>query len=269
MAEFRIAVDLSVVIEEAGSIVNERVLPMLSQAVRVVAEQTQTNWIESVRRAKLWSGEKDAYAASIQWRETGPFSALVWSDYKHAEAIEEGRPARDLKEYLNTSHKVRRSATGRRYLIIPFRHNTPGSEGMAKPMPASVYEIAKTLTPSRIIGKGKRISGLEASDIKTRGPLMVAQNRYLWGESLPAGHGLRLRAHHATDIYAGMYRFSTTTPGGKRYSTYLNFRVMAEGQQGWVIPPKAGLHLAENVAKEMAPLAERAFGEAIRRELGA
>jgi len=267
MAEFRISVDLSAVIEEAGNIVNERVFPMLSQAVRAVAEQTTSNWIEAVQRAKLWSGEKDAYSASIKWQETGPFSALVWSDYKHAEEIEKGRPARDLKQYLQTSQKVRQSAAGRRYLIIPFRHNTPGSDGMASPMPESVYKVAKTLAPSRIVGKGKRQSGQFVP--KGGIPLMVPQNRYRWGESLPSGHGRKLRSHHATDRYAGMYRFSTTTPGGKRYSTYLTFRVMAEGQQGWIIPPAAGLHLAEGVVKEMAPLAEKVFSEAIRRELGA
>lgn len=268
MAEFRIAVDLSAVIEEAGNVVNERVLPLLSKAVRDLAEQTASNWAEAVQRAKLWSGERDAYVASIQWKETGPFSALVWSDYKHAEEIEKGRPARDLKEYLNTSHKVRLAGDGKRYLIIPFRHNTPGNGALARAMPKSVYAIAKTLTFSRDIGKRQRVSGLQASDIRTRGPLMVTRTKYLWGESLPDGHGRRLRAHHRTDQYAGMYRFQTTTPGGKTSSEYLTFRVMKEGQQGWIIPPKAGLHLAENVAREMAPLAEKAFNDAIRAELG-
>ena len=268
MAEFQISVDLSAVVVEAGNIVNERVFPLLSQAVRAVAEQTSANWIESVQRAKLWSGERDAYAETIKWKETGPFSALVWSDYKHAEAIETGRPARDLKQYLDTSSKVRRSAEGKRYLIVPFRHNTPGNAAHAKPMPPDVYEIARTLRPSRVTGSTQRISGLLASDPKTRGPLMVNQNLYRWGESLPAGHGEVRRAHHKSDPYAGMYRFQTTTPGGKRYSTYLSFRVMMEGSQGWIIPPQAGLHLAENVATGMRPLAEKAFGEAMKRSPG-
>lgn len=268
MAQFEIAVDLSGVMEAAGNVVNDQVFPLVSQAVRAIAAQTQANWIESVQRAKLWSGERDAYASSVKWKETGPFSALVWSDYKHAEEIEFGRPARDLKKYLDTSPKVRRSANDRRYLIIPFRHNTPGSGAHARPMPPDVYEIARTLAPSRIVGKTKRVSGLIASDIKTRGPLMVDQNLYRWGESLPAGHGELRRAHHKTDPYAGMYRFDTKTPGGQRYSTYLTFRVLAEGQTGWVIPPKPGLHLAKQVAETMLPFAERAFAEAIRRTLG-
>ncbi len=267
MAEYTISVDLSAVAVEAGDIVNEQVFPLLAQAVRAVAQKAQENWVDGIYDAKLWSGEKDAYAASVKWKETGAFTATVWSDYKHASEIESGRPARDLKKYLDTSAKVRRSEKGRRYLIIPFRHGTPGAHAHAKPMPKDVYEIARTLRPSRVTGSGQRISGLLASDIKTRGPLMVAQNLYRWGEHLPEGHGVRLRSHHKTDQYAGMYRFNATTPGGRRYSTYLTFRVMAEGQSGWVIPPKAGLLIAQSVATNLQPLAEKAFGEAMRRSV--
>jgi hypothetical protein len=257
MPDFRIAVDLSAIAEQAGSVVNEQVFPLLAQAVRAVAAKTASNWMESVQRARLWSGERDAYAGSIQWKETGPFSALVWSDYKHAAAIEGGRPARDLKRHLDTSPKVRQSAEGRRYLIIPFRHGTPGAEAHARPMPADVYELARALRPSRITGQTRRVSGLIASDVKTRGPMMVNQNLYRWGESLPAG------------LVAGLYRFNTTTPGGNRYSTYLTFRVMMEGKSGWVIPPQPGLHIAETVARSMFDPARAAFEEAMRRSLAA
>ena len=63
MAEFRIKVDLSDVISAKG-IITAEIFPLLNQAVRMVAEQTSIKWTESVERAKLWRGEKDAYKAT-------------------------------------------------------------------------------------------------------------------------------------------------------------------------------------------------------------
>lgn len=266
MAEFKIHVDLTPLIQQQQVITRE-VMPLLSQAVRAVAQQTAANWQEAVRRAKLWEGEKDAYANSIRFDMTGDFDALVWSDYRHAEAIETGRPARDLKKALDSSHKVRVNKKGQRYLIIPFRHNTPGSTAHAPAMPDHVYQMAKELKPSRVVGQTRRLSGTGALDIATRAPLTVNANVYAWGGRLLAG-SMGPNRKGKTDRFAGMYRFDTTTPGGKRSSSYVTFRVMGEWSSGWIIPPQPGLRLAEKVAAEMRPLAERAFQEAVKRTLG-
>lgn len=267
MAEFKISVDLSGV-ANAGAIVNQQVLPLLNQAVRVVAQQTAINWQEAVQRAKLWSGEKDAYAGSIQMKMTGPFSALVWTDYKNAEEIETGRPPRDLKVMLSTSLKVRTTKKGKRFLFIPFRHNTPGNDALGPAMPTDVYALAKEMAPSSIIGQTQRASGTGAFDMKSRQRLTVPQNMYSWGGSLPAGLAPKLKPAHKTDPYAGMYRFNTSTPGGGQHSSYLTFRTMMEGSPGWIVAAQPGLYLAKKTADEMQPLAEEAFGEAIRRTLG-
>lgn len=286
MAEYRISIDLSAITAAARAAVNEQVFPLLNQAVRAVAQQTQINWMESVQRAKLWSGEKQPYIESITMRMTGPFSAVVSSDYKHAQEIETGRPPRDLKKMLDTSPKARRTKDGRRFLVIPFRHNTPGNEAHAPAMPQHVYDLASQLTPSRIVGQGQRPAGQVTSahpkwgmrplkkqtpflsSTATKATYMVPRNVYSWGKHLPAGLAPKMRQHHKTDIYAGMKRFDTTTPGGQRHSTYMTFRIMMEGQTGWIVPAKPGLYLAQKVAQDMQPLAERAFGEAIKRTLG-
>lgn len=259
MAQFRIAIDLSGVMGAAGDVINAQVLPRLNQAVRAVSGQLQANWQEAVYRAKLWSGEKDAYAKSIQMKMTGDFSALVWTDYKLAEEIENGRPAKDLKQMLNTSMKVRTTKQGKRYLIIPFRHNTPGNNAHAPAMPLPVFQVARELAPSRVTGTGARLSGTGAYDIATRQPSRVPQRRYSWGDKLV---GAKLAGGNKN--HEGMYRFDTTTPGGKRSSAYLTFRVMMEGSSGWVIAPRPGLNIAKQVTDDMQPLAEAAFGEAVK-----
>lgn len=262
MAEFKISVDLSN-IASAGGIIDQQVFPLLSQAVRAVAQQTAINWQEAVQRAKLWSGEKDAYSGSITMKMTGPFSALVSSDYKYAEEIETGRPPRDLKKMLNTSLKVRVSAKGNRYLIIPFQHSTPGNDALAPAMPADVYAMAKDMAPTSITGQTTRLSGTGAFGIQSRQRLTVPQNIYNYGGRLPAGLAPKLKPNHKTDPYAGMHRFATSTGG----SSYLTWRVMSDKSSGWIIPAQPGLYLAKKVADDMSPLAEEAFGEAIKRTL--
>lgn len=263
MAQFRISVDLSQVAFAASQAIDVQVFPLLNQAVRAIASQTAANWQEAVQRAKLWSGEKDAYAGSITWKMTGDFDAVVESDYRLAQEIEEGRPAKDLKRMLDTSMKVRMSAKGKRYLIIPFRHNTPGNEAHARAMPPAIAAAAATLAPSSIVGQGTRLSGTGAFDIKTRQPVQVAQRKYNWGDRLVGAALMGGSKHHE-----GMYRFDATTPGGKRYSTYLTFRTMVEGSPGWITQPKPGLHIVRDVVTDMQPKAERAIGEAVKRTLG-
>jgi hypothetical protein len=243
----------------AGNIINAQVLPRLNQAVRAVVGQTQADWIEAVQRARgVWSGEKDRYAASIQAQMTGDFSGLVWTDYKYAEEIENGRPSKDLKSMLDSSLKVRTTKTGKRYLIIPFRHNTPGNEAHAPAMPASIFAAARGMTASRVTGMGTRLSGTGAMDPKTRQAATVPQRRYSWGDRLVGATLLGGNKNHE-----GMYRFTTTTPGGKRSSSYLTFRVMMQGSAGWVIGPRPGLNIARGVVAQMQPKAEAAFGAAV------
>lgn len=249
---YQINYDLSSI----GPAINEKVAPLMNQAVRAVAMATQAKWQESVMRAKLWSGEKDAYVKSIKVEMTGPFSAFVSADYKHAPEIETGRPPRDLKKMLDTSMKVRVSKKGVRYLIIPFRHGVPGSN--TNPMPPDIYRQAKALTASTVVGQTKRLSGADAWDIKTRKPAMVNQNIYKWGG--------RLTGDNIPRNQQGMVRFNTSTPGTKR-STYLTFRVMSQKSSGWIVPAQPGQFIAKKVADEMRPKAEAAFAEAVKRSL--
>jgi hypothetical protein len=279
MAEFKISVDLSQVMN-AVPIITREVFPLVNQTVRAIAQQTQANWMKAVYRARLWSGEKDAYASSITWGMTGDFSAVVQTDYKNAEDIETGRPPYDLKQMLNTSPKVRRTKDGRRFLIIPFRQNTTGYDALTSSMPQEVYDAGSALKASSIVGQAKRMSGEMtsmhpvwgtralkkqtpfASNTKTRGPMLVNKNIYKWGGKLDTSNMPSLSAADKKR-YNGMVRMDTATPGGGRNSTFLTFRVMMEGSTGWIIPAKPGLYLAKKVTDDMQPRAERALNDAI------
>lgn len=277
MANFSISVELSD-LSVIRRIIDQTVFPLVNQAVHAVAQQTAANWIQAVGEAKLWAGEKDAYRASIKFTMTGSMSAVVESDYKYAEEIENGRPPRDLKKMLNTSMKVRRTKDGTRFLVIPLRHKVAN-------MPPHVYQEAKSLTASAIIGQSTRRAGELTSaalgigmvpmsekrqrrnpfakSTDTHKDVMVNKNIYSWGGRMVAGM-LGPNPKGKVDRYAGMVRFDTSTPGAKR-STYLTFRIMSEKSTGWIIPAQPGQHIAQKVAEDMQPLAEKVIQEAFRR----
>lgn len=263
--------------------INAKLLPLLNQAVRAVAQQTAIDWQTAVYQAKLWSGEKDAYAQSIKWEMTGDFSARVEADYKHAAEIETGRGPRDLKKMLDTSSKVRRTEGGKRFLVIPMRHNTPGNDALGASMPQAVHGLASEMTPSQVVGKGRRASGQVTvlspksgmhaspnqspylSNPKTKQAATVVARKYAWGGRLTAG-ALKGAGMDAATVkrYAGMVKFSDGSGG----HTHMTFRIMMEGSSGWIVPAKPGLFLARKVAQDMQPKAEAAFAEAIKRTLG-
>lgn len=245
--------------------VDRQVFPLLHQAVNAVGFQTKANWQAAVYSAKLWSGEKDAYAKSITWKMTGDFSGVVEATYKYAEEIENGRPARDLKQMLNTSVKVRINAKGHRFLYIPFRHNNSDSQS-SNAMPSAIYAMAKNLASSQVTGIGSRVSGLNASDVKTKKAMTTPQNKYDWGEKLPAGLAPKLKPEHKTDPYAGMVKMKANTANSTS-SVYLTFRTMSEKSKGWIVPAQPGQKIAEGVTKAMQSKAEQAFAKAIQLTL--
>src|SRR5260221_665740 len=104
MAEFKISVDLSQLLA-VGPIVRAGIFNNLSAAVERVTITGAERWREAVLKAPLWDGERQAYAASIEWRLTGPYSGEITSNYKFVEDIEAGRPPYDLKRMLDTSMK--------------------------------------------------------------------------------------------------------------------------------------------------------------------
>lgn len=260
MSEIALRVNLSQ-LATSSPIINGAVLARLSEAVKHVSAKTATVWQTSVHKAKLWSGERSRYADSIGWRMTGTLSAEVYATYNQAQGIETGRPGRDLKAMLHTSMKVRTTKGGKRYLIIPFRHNTPGNNAHAHDMPQHVYDAAKKLKASKVTGMGSRASGTGAMDVKTRKPVHVAQATYLWGGRLPAG-SMGPNPKGKVDRYAGMVRMEETSGKAKK-STFLTFRIMMEGSSGWVTKPQPGLYIAKEVTDQMRPDAIEEFKNAV------
>lgn len=275
-------------LDKTGAI-NKAVMPAMNKAVQLIAKATAAEWQGKVLKAKLWSGEKDAYAASIKWEMNGDLSAVVWSDYKYVQDIETGRPQRDLKAMLDTSLKVRRTKGGKRFLVIPFRHNTPGNDAHAQSMPAGVYAMAQAMAASTVTSSWRKRRTGEVTNLspttgmhpaaKQSGYLSRVDNKqamttkrftYAWGGRLASG-ALKAAGMTAEERkrYSGMVRFDTSTPGGAKSSSFMTFRILMEGSRGWIVPAKPGLYLAKQTAETMQPKAQQAMAAAIKKMTGA
>lgn len=278
MPEFRIGIEVGHLLP-MGAPLGPELFPNLAYAVQQVAQRGQAVWMGYAGGDPLPGGEvihsrTGAYLRSIQLVQTGAFSAEIFSELPYARIVEEGAPARDMKRMLDTSMKVRVSKSGKRYLIIPFRWGTHGAVGMGKNvMPQSTHDLwrdpASALTPSRVTGMGKRVSGTGAHDVKTRSPYLVPQRQYHWGGRLTA------QMLHASGVHgqaakrmAGMVNFKKPAgEGGGSHSQFLTFRVMVEGSSGWLAPAQPGKYPARTTADKIRPVAQKAFGKAVAADL--
>ena len=232
----------------------------IAQAVQTTAVTTYAAWYETVLRSPgVPSFYKDRYAASIKVEfDPDRMGARIYSDDPVSSLVENGFPARDQKKALDTSAKVRVAKggkhAGQRYLIIPMRHNTPGNTALAGAMPQAVYEQAKQMTKSTVTGKVSMRSGLNASILRTKGPLMTMRNTYAWGD--------RLDGADIPKRFKGMVRFNTSS-GGQQSSSYLTFRILGEWSTGWVIPAKPGTFIVRAISEQAKQMLQTEVTSAI------
>lgn len=248
---------------EAGALIKGLGLQVdmaIRQAVATTAQTAQAAWQQSVLQARgLWQPYKDRYAASVKVEISADgYSARIYSDDPMATPIETGIPARDLKKALDTSIKVRTAVggkhAGQRYLIIPFRHNSSGNDALANAMPEAIYAQAQTLAKSMVTGQVSMRSGIQMSNIKTKGQQMVMRNTYKWGG--------RLDGPDIAKRFKGMYRFNTSS-GKQNSSSYVTFRVMMEGSSGWIVPAQPGRYIVKAVAEQAQQMLRSEVQEAI------
>jgi len=204
------------------------------------------------------------YAQGIQNGAKYPYSNdplhfRIEHQSPHAYWLENGYDSFDMKKMLESSIKVRINKNGKRYLIIPFRHGNPDSTTF-KAMPEEIYEKAKTLKQSKIIGTYKEgvVQGAksfgEAETMRVNNPDRIKRNLYRWGGKLETGGD-------TYKIYDGMVRFDSNpntargilakvtskfihnSNNNKPYSTYLTFRVMSEDSTGWIHPAQKPMNI--------------------------
>lgn len=286
--------ELAIRVALAHALTTDAAFPRLAGVVARIAEAAHRQWVAYANGAPLPGGGRimsrtGEYSASIQLAQRGPYRWEVFSELPYANAIEEGAAARDLKQMLGSSMKVRVSKKGKRYLIIPFRHSTPGPTGgslQGNTMPAALHDWwqAGGRQSSAISGHGWRASGTGAIAFRNRTTgqfrlvrgqvVQVRAREYQWGTRVKKSdlEGLGIDGKHASRL-AGMVNFRRPgATGGAAHSSFITFRVMTEDSPGWQLPARPGLHPARTVAQALQPIAEeacrRAMAEDVRAVLG-
>lgn len=277
-----------------GSAFTAAAMPHLALAVQAVADRAEGTWKSFAAGSPMPNGKtvgnrSGSYLRSIMQRNTGDFSREIYTDLPYAQAIESGTPRRDLKSMLNSSVKVRISAAGHRYLIIPFRHSAnSGNVARDNAMPAAVHAWWQDKKASSIINpmremmeelfKSKfkdedvyntRPSGTGAYDPATRYVLQVKKHDYQWGDRLSRQTLSGLGVHgEAAKRMAGMVHFRQLgKQGGAAHSQYITFRVMSENSKGWIAPAQEGKWPARTTAEIYQPLAEQVFQAAVTEDV--
>lgn len=210
----------------------------LVKAVRDGGNYINEKWIKNAE--SKFKHSKGGYARGVREGTNYPHRGdpLVFNTThpsKIAVYLERGYEAFDLKKMLSTSLKVKVSKKGKRYLIIPFEHGTPGSK-TKRAMPKEVHEEAKKLKPSFSTDVNKRGSETKASTYKDAmlmkefNPKRVTQRGYEWGDRLKDVDQPKLKSKttyhrifdedngkykrvssgpHKTNPYEGMVKFET------------------------------------------------------------
>lgn len=244
-------------LDGAAQEIHDRAVSAVDRAVEDIALQAAKNWATAILSTDLPKAQREDYAKSLRINRIGQAHFEVTTAFGDADKIENGRPARDLKLMLQTSQRTRMSKAGKKYLIIPFRHNTPGNTALAPAMPQAIYSQALKMGKSSILSTGTRVSATGAT---------VPQHKYKWGGRLPAGLTPKLKPHHATDIFSGMRRMETST-GKSKSSAWLTFRVMHQDSTGWIVPAKPGLKLAEAISAQIERKAQGYINAIVQAEL--
>ena len=286
MPTFAIAVDLGDKLPNHA--LTAEAFPNLAYAVETITALTHERWTQYAMGLPLPDGQvvhprDGTYARSILSRAFGPFRGEVYTELAYAKDIEQGTAARDMKKILGTSLKVRLTKDGRRYLIIPIRHDTPGTAGGTNGMPAEVHawwqgkqasSVSSALLNYRRLtthyqdASGKRHG---VYDMKTKARITVPAWRYHWGDRMSKKDLTALgMADHQVKRMAGMVNFRTPgKSGGAANSQYMTFRTMVEGGKGWIAPAQPGRHVAQQTADQVRPMAEQAFAAAVEADVRA
>lgn len=183
--------------------------------------------------------------------------------------VEHGWDARQLHETLLrgpgvNKASIKKTADGKRYRSIPFRHKTPGAGAQGGQPMGSAYggyqSPMSRAAPKTVVkdaaGLGKRVH--------------KAAKKLGEGQRLPPGMAPKLRPHHSTDIYAGMkanlqpVQKAGGAPGQVAHQrTYTTFRTISENVTNkWYHPGIEARNFfdkVESYVQKVAPGAIEAF----------
>lgn len=238
----------------------------LMSVVDNVMTAARAFWVK--RAQETLSGSKRAdYIHGIQPVEVGEGYAAITLLGEVPNMIEEGQDPYDMHSTLLGPQvpvvPARSGLKGKHALkdgtgfwrIIPFRHQTPGTQGKAGGTPmGEAYDEIMPIEDAKKLGKM-----IYAVAKKLEGTKGMPGGKVMWGGRLPAGLAPKLKPHHSTDIFAGMVRVEKDYQNATQ-STYMTFRVISDSvPDKWKHGGSEPADLAYDVAQFIEQTAGAAF----------
>lgn len=271
-------------------------LPLLRAAIEQAGGIVREAW-ERLAESVLTRGT-GAYVQGLQGPDStrypldgDPLAVGVFNMAPHAGAVEDGFGPFNLADRVDWSRPSVKHGKNGPYLIIPFRHFSPGARTASsrkRSMPAGVYDVARQLkqgeriqlkqpaTPGVALHRGDRVvASRHGRAVVPTSTGAFTKPRRVWiqgqphtqhvgGERSPAAaaaaKGLGLPAGRVSpSIFDGLQRSSTG---------YATFRVLTP-KSSWVIPGRPGLGLAARAASVAEPEIRRMLADALARDVAA
>lgn len=210
----------------------------LAQIARTVGTVARGEWVNRAQGA-LKSTSRDYVQGISKVEEIEQGHVYVELNGVLPNMVEEGWGPRDLRTTIIPHAKNRReSREGYGYVVIPFRHGTPGTSGanVGRPMPSVIHKVAKHLAATRTeYGPGKRPiapahgQGERILHAGANLPHMTRKAKQLLTE--------KARPWHSSSLYEGMIREEKTYKVGPQ-SEYFTFRTITEDPLAHIDPRK-------------------------------
>jgi len=211
-------------------------LPQTESAVEKSLEYVEKSWKQTAMRSFKHCHNNGLYNQGIMrnYPTSGDnLAGEVINIAPSARALEFGLTSAQRMSVLQRSHQVRVVKSGehrgKKFLIIPFRHGTPGSVHFPE-MPANVYQRAKELSYSKrtktYLERSQQLNRMTKKDMEVIhrfGNLPNLSTPHAYAGGIPVAkrykysYGKKLRG--VGGIYEGMYKFGR--PGHTQYITFL------------------------------------------------
>ena len=142
---------------------SSKVMPHTYKAFKMAVKLVEFTWKSYALGAEMEGGGRlkrptGGYARSIKTRFLTPFNYEVFSEAKVAKFLEDGTREYDMKKTHPFGRRSRVTKKGQGYLIIPFRHGTPGSV-YYPPIPLQLFKRIKEISKQVDFAMGQRIKG--------------------------------------------------------------------------------------------------------------
>lgn len=226
---------------------------------------------------------KESYVGGVQLLEfpvssdqlskgVNKFASIVLTG-SLANMIEHGAPQRDMRDYLLKNKKRN---------TVPFRHQTPGTVGVAgKPM--GMFELrGKSKSVSEQIGRKIHEAAQEINPTISHASTGVVWGKKKHGKegkitkelttklNVLVGKNPTTSTPHQSSIYAGMVR-KQKLYAVKDDPTYITFRSISENSPvgSWIVKPIEGKNYFRKAAERVPVLWEKALTSEMAKALGA